>query len=151
MKSSIKVDFRSRYSGTIGDKEALIRVEVEPSEDPRDSLLADIFNRDQPRLSIFKSFDAHNGSGTTFLICKKGRPEQTYDIGSQVFEVMIETMKHPEGVLFVTGSDEMYLECGEDATFKRSKGLKRNEIEHLADKEIRKRFVQDFLEFTDNV
>lgn len=148
MKSSLKVDYRSRYSGNLGDKEPIVRIDVEESEDPRDSLLAEIFNGEVPKVLVFKSFE-EKIHGTTYLIAKKSRYEQVCDIGSQVYQVLLETVKDKTGLIYVTGSDFHWFER-DLKEITRSKGLRRDELSQLPDREVMIQFVQDFLEFTKN-
>ncbi len=156
MKSSIKVDFRSRYSGAITDKEPLVKVEVVPSEDPRDSLLADIFQGDPPKISIFRFItdpSSNDTGGVTYFICKKERLEQVYDIGSQVFEVLIESADEKlDTIVYVTGSDETWFESAleQGGNGRRSEVIKRNDLLHLSDKEVRRKYAQTFIKFINN-
>jgi hypothetical protein len=153
MKSQIRVDYRYRYSGNFGEKEPIVKVDVEQSDDPRDSLLAEIFHGDPPRVSIFKSWDEKVSKATTYFISRKTKLEQVTDIGSEVFQVLIETVKDKTGLIFVTGADYHWFEkeplSGGEGS--RSKGVNREELSTLDDREVRIRFVQDFLEFTKSI
>lgn len=132
MKSSIKVDYKSRYGGDFGEKEPIIKVSLISSEDPRDTLLEEIFKEKDPFCKSIQAFainpDQKVGEREFVIFSRKWRERMINDIGSPMFMAL--TRYTGIEAEFVTSHDEVYFNLVSDYKV-RSKGIKNYEIESL--------------------
>lgn len=129
MKSQIKVDYKSRYGdGDFGEKEPLVRVDVVQSDDPRDTLLYEIF-RDDGFLKIGgSSINPANSVKQFVLFRRKEREIWINDIMSPMFLALVKYTGINAN--FVTGSDNMWFELVDDYSV-RSKGITERELNNI--------------------
>lgn len=123
MKSQLKVDYKSRYNdGEFGEKEPLIRVELVRSEDPRDALLNEIFEKDEIFPPLAASRIKEENGERTFFIYKKSTKSLLCDLLSNVHLALAKYSGLD--VHFCTSHDEYYFELASNYQV-RSKGVSR--------------------------
>lgn len=163
MKSTVKVDFRSRYGDdNFGTKEPLIRVEVEPSDDPRDTLLQEIFWGDFVPIgaSLTNPSSVGPNDRKTYRIYRKNRSEQLCELAGHVHTSLCAFADLP--CVMITSNDEIYFEEEGNKFMKdgsssamggrRSKGISRSEHEYdTSDFEFLKLITKDFKDFLNSI
>lgn len=115
MKSQIKVDYKSRYGdGDFGDKEPIIRVDVIESEDPRDTLLNEIF-RDQGFQKIGAGKISPKGSANDQVIIFRRTPREIWinDLASPIYLGL--TKYSGIDAIMVTGHNGIWFELSKDS------------------------------------
>lgn len=145
MQSSINVDYDSIFSGNLGNREPVIKVKIQDSDDPRDTLIRCIFT---PTSKYEVRLKETGNEGDVYIIYAKNRYAQVCDLWSNAFLTLIHTLSD-SNVNFITSNDELYFERqGDTEKYIRSKGCKREEINFIPDSEIIKLAVNDFVSFT---
>lgn len=131
MKSTIKVDYKSRYGdGDFGDKEPIIRVDLVESDDPRDTLIHEIFrDEDFARIAGVERGPSSKNPQKQYVIFRRGdRERQINDFMSPIFSGLIRyTGIEAE---FITSSDELYFALAKDNKI-RSKGINDKELSEI--------------------
>lgn len=146
MKSSIKVDYDSVFTGHLGDKEPVIKVKIQDSDDPRDTLIRCIFT---PTSKYEVKLREQTNEGDVYVIYAKNRYTQVCDLWSNVFLTMIHTLPDASAITMITSNDELYFERqGHADKYIRSKGCKREEMNFISDTEVIRSSVNDFVAFT---
>lgn len=124
MKSSIKVDYKSRFGEHFPEKEPIIKVVLEKSDDPRDTLLGEIFDKDPfcKRIGISRISE----DPETYTIYK--RSDREYKI-NDIFSPAFTTLCKYSGIAatMVTSSDKMWFELEGNPRIK-SKGFDKLEF-----------------------
>ncbi len=152
MKSTIKVDFSSRFGdGDFGSKEPLIKVDLISSDDPRDTLLGELFRETFPKLASAQMNPSQSGGVKTFKVFLKKRPEQLCDIASSIHSTLGAYFNM--NTIMVTSYNEMYFEevKEDNSVGVRSKGIDRGQYEYEDDLVFIKAFTQDFKDLQDKI
>lgn len=143
MKSSIKVEYDSVFTDNLGDKEPIIKVKIQDSDDPRDTLIRCIFT---PTSKYDVKLKETTNEGDVYVIYSKNRYSQVCDLWEQVFNVMIHTIDAYD-VIMCTSNSEIYFEK-QSLHYRRSLGGNRDEMcNGMPDKEIIRKSVVDFTTF----
>lgn len=145
MKSSIKVDYDSVFTGDVGNKEPVIKVKIQDSDDPRDTLIRCIFT---PTSKYEVRLRENSSEGDVYIIYAKNKYAQVCDLWSNVFLTMIHTIPDASTITMVTSNDELYFERYSLDKYTRSIGYKREEMNYIPDDKIIRYAVKDFIDFT---
>lgn len=142
MKSQIKVDYAGLHEGLDNEnKKPVIRIELQKSDDPRDTLLNDLVT---PTTVFGYRLKSQNDLSQTYILYAKSRHEQVYDIAENALFVLKHLWGNEIPFTLITSHDEIYFECGSGENYQRSKGINRNEASFLQNHEIIKLIVEDF-------
>lgn len=141
MKSSIKVDYDSIFTGSLGNKEPVIKVKIQDSEDPRDTLIRCIFSPTSKYEILLRN---QSKEGDEYVIYSKNRYAQVCQLWENVYNVMIHTLPDASAISMCTSNDELYFDMQGTEKYTRSTGCKREEMNYIPDNEVIKNAVNDF-------
>lgn len=156
MKSSIKVDYKSRYGdGDFGDKEPLITINIVESDDPRDTLINEIF-RDEGFAKIAgieRGPSSKNPQKQYVIFRKSDRERWINDFISPMYQALVKYTGIDAN--FVTGHDNIWFELVKNSDVK-SNGISQREIDNIKydffecykrDNAILDRVIQEWKQF----
>ncbi len=131
MKSTIKVDYKSRYGdGDFGDKEPLITVNIIESDDPRDTLINEIF-RDEgfAKIAVIERGPSSKNPEKQYVIFRRSDRERWIN---EFINPMYQALANYTGIeaIFVTGHDNMWFELSKESNVK-SNGISQREVDNI--------------------
>jgi hypothetical protein len=143
MKSSVKIAYQSRFGDHIGDREPLIRAELDlTSDDPRDDLAKTLLHGESPKLGC-SLLTQTTPDKKSYVIYRLSREEYLYQKADALYTAFVvlygETLERVYDSIAITFSDTL--------TKKRSAGVKPIDYIYLEDETFIRAVTLDFLAF----